>query len=79
MLFRSVPLEEKYHSQVQRLFREIALADSGLLRKGSSRIEIEQDSLSYTMHGVLKNNAAARQIISLLAEVADRIESAPVS
>ena len=74
-----VPLEEKYHSQVQRLFREIALADSGLLRKGSSRIEIEQDSLSYTMHGVLKNNAAARQIISLLAEVADRIESAPVS
>jgi len=65
--------------QVQCLFQEIALVDSALLRKGSTRIEIERDSLSYTMHGVLKNAELAGQIISLLTEVADRIGSAPVS
>jgi len=74
-----VPLEENYHSQVQCVFQEIALANCELLKKGSIRIEIERDSLSYTMHGVLKNIAVARQIISLLTEVVDRIESAPVS
>jgi hypothetical protein len=74
-----VPLEEKYHSQVQRLFQEIALVDSVPLKKGGIRIEIERDSVSYTMHGVLRNVAMARQVVSLLTEVADRIESAPVS
>jgi len=72
-----VPLEEKYHPQVQSLLSEIALADSGLLRKGG--INIQQDAISYTLHGVLKNVAATRQILSLLTQVAERIESEPVN
>jgi len=73
-----VSLEEKYHSQVQCLFQEVTLVDSELLKKRSIRVEIERDAVSCTMRGVLRNAAIARQVISLLAEVADRIESAPV-
>jgi len=74
-----VPLQEKYHSQVQCLFQEIALVDAELLKKGGICLEIERNSVSYTMRGVLRNVVLATQVISLLTEVADRIESAPVS
>ena len=74
----SVLLEEKYHSQVQCLFQEFALVDLRLLKKRNTRIKIERGAVSYTMHGVLRSTVVARQVISLLAEVAARIESAPV-
>ena len=70
-----VPLEERYHGQVQALFQEVALVDSGLLGKWRNHIEIDQDSISFTKHGVLGNAAAATEVISLLAKVADRVES----
>jgi len=70
-----VPLEEKYKSQVQSLFQEIALLQSDLLKKGY--MKIQQDYISFTTRGVLKNAEAASQTISLLTNLADRIESAP--
>jgi hypothetical protein len=75
----SVPLEEKYRGQVQSLFQEIALLDSKLLRKWRNNIDIDQAAVSFTTHGVLHDAAAATEIISLLARVADRVESQPVS
>jgi hypothetical protein len=74
-----VPLLEKYHSQVQCIFQEVALVDSEWLRKWRNRVEIKQDAVSYTTHGVLKNIAVAKQILSFLEKVADRIEAEPVS
>jgi len=74
----SVPLDEKYHGQVQSLFQEIALLNSKLLGKWRNDIEIDQVAVSFTMHGVLNNVAATREIISLLAKVAGRIETEPV-
>jgi len=71
-----VPLEEKYKLQVQGLFQEIVLLQHDLLNKGHMRIQ--QDQISFTTHGVLKNVAAARQTISLLIKVAERIESSLV-
>lgn len=75
---RILRLEEKYHWQGQSLFQEIALVNSKLLGKWRNNIEIDQDAVSFTMHGVLKNVAATREIISLLAKVADHIESQAV-
>lgn len=74
-----VPLQEKYHTQVQCIFQEVALVDSEWLRKWRNRVEIKQDAVSYTTHGVLKNIAVAKQILSFLAKVAERIEAEPVS
>jgi hypothetical protein len=74
-----VPLEEKYRAQVQSLFQEIALLDSKLLGKWRNTIDIDQAALSFTTHGVLQDAATAGEIISLLARVADRVESQPVS
>lgn len=71
----SVPLEERYQGQIQGLFQEVALLDPGLLGKWRNRLEIDQDSISFTMHGVLRNVAATTEVITLLAKVADRIES----
>jgi len=72
-----VPLQEKYHPQVQCLFQQVALVDSELLKRSRTRIEIERDAVSYTTHGVLRNAVKARQVISLLTQVATRIEAAP--
>jgi len=71
----SVPLEERYQGQVQALFQEVALLDSELLGKWRNRLEVDQDSISFTMHGVLRDVAATAEVISLLAKVADRVES----
>jgi hypothetical protein len=71
----SVPLEERYQGQVQAVFQEVALLDSRLLRKWRNRLEVDQDSISFTMHGVLGNVATAAEVISLLAKLADRVES----
>lgn len=72
-----VPLEEKCQLQVQGLFQEIVLLHSDLLSKG--RLEIQQDQISFTTRGVLDSVEAARQTIALLARVADRTESQPVT
>jgi hypothetical protein len=71
-----IPLEEKYRTEVQCLFQEFALLNYAFLRKGLLRIE--QDSMSFTIAGVLKNLELIRQILSVLAAVADRIESKPI-
>jgi len=71
-----VPLEEKYKIEVQGLFQEFALLNYAFLRKGLLRIE--QDSISFSIGGVLKNLEVIRQILSVLAAVAERIESGPI-
>ena len=71
-----IPLEEKYRVEVQSLFQEFALLNSGFLRKG--RLGIDQDSIVFTMRGALGKLNVIQQILSVLTGVADRIEAAPV-
>jgi hypothetical protein len=71
-----IPLDEKYRIEVQGLFQEFALLNSEILRKG--QIRIEQDTMSFTIHGVLRKLEVIREILSVLTKVADRIESAPI-
>jgi hypothetical protein len=71
-----IPLEEKYKIEVQGLFQEFALLDYAFLRKGILRIE--QDTMSFTVRGILKKLELIRQILSVLTRLADRIESTPV-
>jgi hypothetical protein len=71
-----IPLEEKHKIEVQGLFQEFALLNYPFLRKGLLRIE--QDSMAFTISGVLKKLDVIRQILSVLATVADRIESQPI-
>jgi hypothetical protein len=71
-----IPLEEKYRIEVQGLFQETALLNYALLRKGL--ISIEQDIISFTVNGTLKKLEVIRQILSVLATLAERIESAPI-
>ena len=71
-----IPLEEKYHAQVEALFQEVALVQKDLLKKGYVRIQ--QDQVMFKFHGVLKNADEARQSLALLADLARRIESNPV-
>jgi len=71
-----IPLDEKYRIEVQDLFQEFALRNVDILRKG--QVRIEQDSMSFTIHGVLRKLEVIREIVSVLATVAERIESAPI-
>jgi hypothetical protein len=71
-----IPLDEKYKIEVQGLFQEFALLNAEILRKG--QVRIEQDSMSFTIHGVLRKLEVIQQILSVLSTVADRIESAPI-
>ena len=71
-----IPLDEKYRIEVQGLFQEFALLNFEILRKG--QVRIEQDTMSFTIHGVLRKLEVIRQIFSVLSTVADRIESAPI-
>jgi hypothetical protein len=71
-----IPLEEKYRIEVQGLFQEFALLNCAFLRKGLLRIE--QDTISFTIHGILRKLEVIRQILSVLTRVADRIESEPI-
>lgn len=71
-----IPLEEKYKTEVQGLFQEFARLDYAFLRKGILRIE--QDTMSFTVRGILKKLELIRQILSVLTRLADRIESTPI-
>jgi hypothetical protein len=71
-----IPLEEKNKIEVQRLFQEFALLDYPFLRKGFLRIE--RDSISFTISGFLKKLEVIRQMLTLLATVADRVEAQPI-
>jgi hypothetical protein len=71
-----IPLDEKYRIEVQGLFQEFALLNFEILRKG--QVRIEQDTMSFTIHGVLRKLEVIRQIFSVLSTVADHIESAPI-
>ena len=71
-----IPLDEKYRIQVQGLFQEFALLNSEILEKG--QVRIEQESMSFTIHRVLRKVEVIREIHSVLAKVADHIESAPI-
>jgi len=69
-------LGEKYRIQVQGLFQEFSLLNSEILERG--QVRIEQESMSFTVHRVLRKVEVIRNILSVLARVADRIESAPI-
>ena len=71
-----IQLEEKYRIEVQGLFQEFALLNSEILEKG--QVRIEQESMSFTVHRVLRKVEVIREILSVLSTVADRIESAPI-
>jgi hypothetical protein len=71
-----IPLEEKYRIEVQGLFQEFSLLNYAILRKGHLRIE--QDSMSFSIGGILKKLEVIQQILSVLTRVADHIESAPI-
>ena len=71
-----IPLEEKYKIEVQGLFQEFALLNYAFLRKGLLRME--QDTMSFTIRGILKDLEVIRQILSVLTRLADRIESEPI-
>jgi hypothetical protein len=47
-----------------------------VLRKGL--ISIEQETISFKVNGTLKKLEVIRQILSVLARVADHIESEPI-
>jgi len=71
-----IPLDEKYRDEVQGLFQEFALLNSEILGKG--QVRIERDLMSFTIHRFLRRVEVIRQILSILAGVAERIESAPI-
>jgi hypothetical protein len=71
-----IPLQEKYRIAVLGVFQEFALLNYAFLKKGSLRIE--QESIIFTIRGVLKNLQVIQQILSVLVTVADRIESEPI-
>src|SRR4029077_19390043 len=71
-----IPLEEKYRVEVQSLFQEFALLNHAFLKKGILRIE--RDTISFTIHGILKKLEVIRQILAVLTRIADRIESDPI-
>jgi hypothetical protein len=71
-----IPLDEKYRIEVQHLFQELAILNLDILRKG--QVRIVQDSMSFTIHCVLRKAEVIRQILSVLSNVAERIESAPI-
>jgi hypothetical protein len=71
-----IPLDEKYRTEVQGLFQEVAMLNYSFLRKGL--IRIESDTISFKLNGVLKKLEVIREILTILSGVADRIESAPV-
>jgi hypothetical protein len=71
-----IPLEEKYRIQVQGLFQEFALLNSDILRKG--QVRIAQDSISLTVHRVLRKVEMILAILSVSSTVADHIEFARI-
>ena len=71
-----VLLPEKYRVEVQALFQENALVNYALLRKAV--IGIEQDTICFTVSGTLKKLEVIRQVLSVLTNIADRIESEPI-
>ncbi len=71
-----IPLGESQRLEVQQLFQEFALAGNTCLRRGVLRIE--QDTISFTVRGILTKVDPVREIIGTLARVADRIEAAPI-
>ena len=72
-----IPLEEKYWAAVQSLFQEFALLNQDFLKKG--RLGIDQESVVFTFRGALRKLDGIRQILSVLARIADRLEAAPVA
>lgn len=71
-----IPLEEKYHVEVQSLFQEFAFLNYSFLRK--AHLGIGQDSAVFTLRGPLRRLDVVQQILSVLTGVAGRIEAAPV-
>jgi hypothetical protein len=71
-----IPLEEKYRVEVQHLFQEFALLNYPFLTKGHLRVA--RETISFRIGGILKKLEVIRQILSVLASVADRIESEPI-
>jgi hypothetical protein len=73
LLNSPVPLQEKQKLQVQGLFQAFALLHSALLMKG--RLRVQADQVSFATRGVLRNSEEATQMIWVLSQIADRVES----
>jgi len=57
--------------------QEFAIADGAFLKRG--RIRIEQDKLSFVVHGVVKKLEVIQEALAVLARLAKGIESAPIT
>jgi hypothetical protein len=71
------PLAEKYRIEVQGLFQEFAIADGAFLKRG--QILMEQDNVSFKVRGIVKKQEEIPKALSILARLAERIESAPIA
>jgi hypothetical protein len=71
------PLDEKHGIEVQSLFQEFAIADGTLLTRGE--IIIEKDNVSIKLPGIVKKQEEVQNALSVLARLAERIESAPIA
>ena len=71
------PLAEKYRTEAQGFFQEFAIADGVFLRRG--QVVMGQDYVSFKLPGIVKKQEEIQKALSVLARLAERIESAPIA
>lgn len=71
------PLAEKYRTEAQGFFQEFAIADGVYLRR--AQIVMGQNYVSLKLPGVVKTQEQIQKALSVLARLAERIESAPIA
>jgi hypothetical protein len=71
------PLAEKYRTEAQGFFQEFAIADGVFLRRG--QVVMGQDYVSFKLPGIVKKYEEMQKSLSVLARLADRIESVPIA
>jgi len=71
------PLAEQYRTEAQGFFQEFAIADGDFLRRG--QVVMGQDYVSFKLPGIVKKLEEIQKALSVLARLAERIESAPIA
>jgi hypothetical protein len=61
---------------VRGFFQEFAMADGAFLRRG--QIVMGQDYVSFKLPGIVKKQAEIQKALSVLARLAERVESGPI-
>ena len=71
------PLDEKYRRAIQGFFQEFATTDGAFLRRG--QIVMGPDYVSFKLPGIMKKQEEIQKALSVLARLAERVESAPIA